>query len=260
MALSLAEQRERALSPPTREQERAAAAERQIEADQARREQERLTKRREIREQIKQRDKLQGDLALLADQLRELDRRADEAAARHTEATTPIQEKLATATGKERDKLVAALTEANVTLERELDIIRRVREPLQKQHRVTRTAMAECKTEAFLVGGDVARPSLLAELFACQQRIKAAEARVETARGYLASYEPELEMARTVPVRPSIEGWGQPNAKPVIDLDRVHNLAERVRRWTCELTHASAELHAAQGASREIERDMIDES
>ncbi len=260
MALSLAEQRERALSPPTREQERAAAAERQIEADQARREQERLTKRREIREQIKQRDKLQGDLALLADQLRELDRRADEAAARHTETTDPIQAKLADASGAQRDKLLMALTEANVQLERELDIIRRVREPLQKQHRITRTNLAQCKTEAFLTGGDVARPSLLAELFACQHRIKAAEARVETARGYLASYEPELEMARTVPMPQHIEGWIREGKTPALDYDRIHALTERVRRWTCELTHASAELHAAQGASREIERDMIDES
>lgn len=259
MALSLAEQRERALSPPTREQERAAAAERQIEADQARREQERLTKRREIRDQIKQRDKLQGDLALLADQLRELDRRADEAAARHTETTEPIQAKLADASGAQRDKLLMALTEANVQLERELDVLKRVRVRVQKRWTDVRSQVAELPTSQRLAGADLASQSNLAERFAADRRIRAAEQRVGQAREHLAALEPLLEAAKTTPVTPSMFGHEVVDGRRQIDLETVHVFSQRAARWRCEAVHAEAELHEAQQTLAELTRDAITE-
>lgn len=235
------------------------AAERLIADDQSRREKERQERRKAIKADIARRAELAKELELIALQLKSLDSKADDAAARHAADTGPIQAKLSDATGAARDRLVAALTEANVRLETELDVIGRVRQPLQREHRIKRTQLAECKTSSFLAGGAVASPSLLADLHAAKCRIAAAAARIETARGHLDALHPPLAALRSTPVRPSIEGWGAPGRAPVIDLDTVHSLTQRVRRWTVELTAASQEHAAAMEAMREIERDMIAE-
>jgi len=234
-------------------------AERQIAADAARRESERLAKRKEIRAQIKQRAVLMQQVADLESQLRLLDQRADQAAAKHASATSPIQAKLATATGATRAKLLGELTDVNVALERELDAINRTRGPLTKQHRDVRTAAAGLPTEASLSGGDLASPKLLAEKFALEQRLAAAQQRTERARDWASAFERQLALASNTPTRPMMFGWHAVHGKVVLDFDRISLLTFRLAKWRSELTHAAAEQHAAQQALDEITREMIAE-
>jgi chromosome segregation ATPase len=175
---------------PTEHESRIA---RLIADDTARRESERLRKRKELRDRIKEREVLSLQLADTAEQLRLLDQRADQAAADHADRTAPIQQKLQSAAGDKRSKLLAELTEANVSLERELDAIGRTRAPLTKQHRDLRNEVANLPTEGALAHHG--EPSTLAEMFSARIRLRVASSRLEAATDQLSFLERQLDEA-----------------------------------------------------------------
>ena len=221
------------------------SAEAMIAADVARREAERLERRRAIRADISRRAELLRELEAVDGQLRELDRRADSAAADHAAATEPLQRGLQTASGDKRAKLLSQLTDVNLALEDKLHAIGRVRQPLQRRRRDLMNEVALCKTEQFLSGADVASPALSADKFAAEHRLRHAEARVREARDKLAFLEPQLREASTTKVRPSDYGHVAIGKPLAIDLETVSHLSRRVREWTCELLCAEQELHQA---------------
>lgn len=231
----------------------------QLAAYLASRERERQRKRGVIRADIARREGLMAELALLDDQLRQLDARADAAAEQHARTAEPIQVALASASGDKRAKLLGELTDANVQLERELDTLRRVRSPLVKKREATNKELAGCRTEAFLTGADVADPRLLSEAFAANRRLEAAQSRAKRAESMLQDIRPLLRGLKTTKVRPTSHGWQASNQPPNYDYTWLAHLLRRERDWQCELTHASQELHASQEALDEITREMCNE-
>lgn len=230
-----------------------------IRADSHRREKERLQRRSEIRQDITKREKLVRELSLIDDQLRILDAKADEAANRHQADTEPIQEKLQSADGEKKAKLLSQLTECNVRLETDLDVIRRCRDPLLVKHRETRSGVARCRTAMALSGDGVGSPALLAEMFSCKKRLEAASARVAVAQSQAAYSESELEFYRTTKIVPNSFGHSAIDARPTIDFAAVSVLSQRVSRWRTELLHASQELDEVQRAMSEVEQQLRDE-
>jgi hypothetical protein len=255
MVANLGQPRDATVAPETTAQ----AVEKQIAAYLATAEKERRHKRSEIRADVARGVKLATDMALNADQLKALDQRADQAAEKHSEVTGPIQSKLATATGPARDKLLSQLTDANIALETTLDVIKRVREPLEKSHRETRLAFARCRTEQALTGGDVASPTLLCELFALKKRLEAASSRAESAANILADLRQQIALWKTTKVRPSSHGWQAENGRPIFDIGFLGSLVRRERQWSCEYVHAESERHDAMTAIDELTRDLINE-
>ena len=232
------------------------AAARLVAEDQHRRERERLARRAEVRQQIKQRAVLMQQVEDLEAQLRELDKRADQAAEKHQAACEPIQRKLESASGTQRTKLLSELTTINLDLERELEVIDRTRNPLIREHRETRSAAAGLPTEQRLAGGDLASPALLAEKHATECRRRAAEMRVDRAAEMLRRFVPELETMRSARVPESSFGWVKSDSRRALDFEAVHRLQLRADRWQCELTHASQEAHAAQEALADLAAQM----
>lgn len=232
------------------------SADRQIAAYFERLEKERLARRAEIRRQIAERDKLMVRVSDLEAQLRELDKRADQAAEKHAAAAEPIQRKLESASGTQRTKLLSELTTVNLDLERELEGIGRTRNPLIREHRETRSSAAALPTENRLAGADLASPKLLAEKHAGECRLRMAQARVEHARDQLEVLEPRLEMVSCTKLPVSQFGHTAINKPPQIDFEQLAHLRRRVAWCRCELTHAAAEMHAAQQALAEIAAAM----
>jgi len=232
------------------------AAARLVAEDQHRRERERLARRAEVRQQIKQRAVLMQQVEDLAAQLRLLDARADGLAAEHQAACEPLQEALASATGSKRSALLEKLTAANIELEQGLAVVERMRGPLTKQHRETRSSAAALPTENRLAGADLASPKLLAEKFAAECRRQAAQMRVDRAAEMLRRFVPELETMRSARVPESSFGWVKSDSRRALDFEAVHRLQLRADRWQCELTHASQEAHAAQEALADLAAQM----
>lgn len=235
------------------------AAARLVAEDQRRRERERLARRAEVRQQIKQRAVLIQQVEDLESQLRLLDEKADGLAAEHQSKTAPIQESLTSASGSKRSALLEKLTAANIELEQGLAVVERMRGLLTKQHRETRSSAAALPTENRLAGGDLASPALLAEKHAAECRRQAAQMRVDRAAEMLGRFAPELERMRATRVPESSHGWSKVDSRRALDYETIHTLQLRVDRWRCELTHASQELHASQEALAEITREMCNE-
>ncbi len=222
-------------------------------------EQDRLRRRKEVRQEIAQREVVGRKLADIEEQLRMLDARADRAAAEHSEEAAAIQSQLAAAAGAKKSDLLAKLVDLNLKLQQMVDAINHVRNPLLTQHRETRSEYARLPTSQRLSGADLCDPQLAAELHAAKQRIAAAESRVKEAAGQLAYAEEVLELARTTGRTKQVFGWYAEDSKPVIDLEAVRSLTDRVRRWKFEATAAAEELHAAQAAAQEVHQAMIAE-
>jgi hypothetical protein len=233
------------------------SAERLIASDAARREAERLDRRKHIRLQIKQREALMQQVEDAESQLRLLDVRADQAAAVHAEKTAPIQQSLAGATGTKRAALLLKLSDANFELEQSLAVVERCREPLLKQHRELRSEAASLPASNALAHHG--SPSTLAEMFAARIRLKHASSRVEAATDQLSFLEPQLDEARRTKYPVSEFGWEKPGRGPQVNFELIASLGRRVREWKCEVTHASAEQFSAMTAIDELTRDMIAE-
>lgn len=241
---------------PARTNEAPRPADQQIADDQHRREKERIAARRAIRQQIAERDKLMVRVSDLESQLRLLDQRADAAAEKHAAAAEPIQAALAGAVGAKRAALLEKLTTINLDLERELDVINRARNPMLKQHRETRSAAAGLPTDQRLAGGDVASPALLAEKFALEQRLAAAQQRTERARDWVATFDSQLSLASSRKTKPTAFGWTAEHGKVGLDFDRISLLTFRLAKWRAELTDASSEQFAAQQALADLAVQM----
>lgn len=235
------------------------SADQQITDDQHKREKGRRQRRAAVRQQIKEREKLMQQVADLEAQLKLLDAKADSLAADHEAKTKPIQEALAGATGTKRAALLERLTAANIELEQALDVVNRCRGPLTRQHRETRSEAAKLPTANRLAGEDLAASELRAELFAAQSRLEVAEQRVARATEWVGTYREQLQLASSVPTRPVQYGWTEERGKISLDFERIALLSHRLRKWQCELTHASQEADAAQRAIAEIAAAMIAE-
>lgn len=231
-------------------------AERQIAADAARRESERLAKRKEIRAQIKQRAVLMQQLADLEAELRLCDLKADALAAIHQERTGPIQAGLSTASGTKRAGLLQKLSEANYELEQGLLVVERMRGPLRKQHQNVGLEYAKLPTEQRLCSDDLASPALRAEKFATQQRLAAAEQRVARARDWVAAFDSQLQLASSRPSKPTAFGWTAEHSPARLDFDRIDLLSFRLRKWKAELTAAAQEVDAAQRTLADLAAQM----
>jgi hypothetical protein len=241
---------------PTENESRIA---RLIAADSAKRERERLAKRKELRQQVAQREVLALQMADVSEQLKLLDAKADALAADHGSQTQPIQQALASAVGARRTGLLGKLSEANYALEQGLAVVERCRGPLVKQHQRVRSEVAGLPTEGALSGGGLASPSLSCEMFAGEKRRAVAQARVELSREQLAQLEPMLAAAKTALVPRTAHGWTEERGKRGIDFETVSLLGHRIRKWKCELTHASAEQHEAVAEIERLTRDLIAE-
>jgi len=245
--------------PPVKPTERASTAEQLIAADSQRRERERLSKRKEVRQQIKQRAVLMQQVEDLESQLRLLDEKADAAAGEHQAACEPLQEALASATGSKRAKLLAELADANLHLQGRLDVVNRCRGPLLKQHRDVRSAAAGLPTEQRLAGADLASPLLRVEQFVAEQRLAAAEGRIERAREWVGTYDSQLQMASSTPTRPVAYGWIEERGKISLDFERIALLSFRLSKWWAELTDAESERHECMSELQRINKEAIAE-
>jgi len=235
------------------------AAARLIADDQARREKERLQRRADVRTQIKQRGVLEQRMADLAQQLQLLDVKADGLAAAHQERTGPIQEALSSASGSKRAGLLQKLSEANYELEQGLLVVERMRGPLRKQHTTTRNEYASLPTEARLAGADLASPLLRVEQFVAEQRLAAAEGRIERAREWVGTYDSQLQMASSTPTRPVAYGWIEERGKISLDFERIALLSFRLSKWRAELLDAEHERHECMSELQRINKEAIAE-
>ena len=235
------------------------SADRQIAAYFERREKERLAKRKVIRAGAQERDRLMQTVTDLEAQLRLLDQRADAAAEKHQAACEPIQAALAGATGAKRAALLEKLTTINLDLERELDVVNRVRGPMLKQHRDVRTAAAGLPTEQQLSGGDLAAPELRCELFVTKQRLAASEQRISRARDWVSAFDRQLSLASSTPARPMMFGWHAEHGKVALDFDRINLLEFRLSKWRAELLDAEHERHECLSEMQRISTEMIAE-
>jgi len=230
-----------------------------IEADAQRREKERRQRRAEVRKQIKERAVLIQQLADLEAELRLCDLKADALAAIHQERTGPIQAGLSTASGTKRAGLLQKLSEANYELEQGLLVVERMRGPLRKQHTTTRNEYASLPTEARLAGADLASPLLRVEQFVAEQRLAAAEGRIERAREWVGTYDSQLQMASSTPTRPVAYGWIEERGKISLDFERIALLSFRLSKWRAELLDAEHERHECMSELQRINKEAIAE-
>jgi chromosome segregation ATPase len=239
---------------PTENESRIA---RLISDDSAKREAERLRKRKELRHLIKEREALVLQLEDTAEQLRLLDQLADQAASDHAEKTAPLQEALAAATGAKRSALLEKLTTANLELEQAIAVVNRCRGPLTRQHRDLRNEIANLPTEGALAG--LGSPATLAEMFSARIRLKHATSRLEAAQDQLGFLEPQWDEARRTKYPVSEFGWEKPGRGPQVNYELAASLDRRVREWKCELVHALQEQHAATAEIDSLTADLIAE-
>jgi chromosome segregation ATPase len=239
---------------PTENESRIA---RLISDDSAKREAERLRKRKELRDRIREREALVLQMADLTEQLKLLDAKADALAADHASQTQPIQEALAAATGPKRSALLGKLTTANIELEQAIAVVNRCRVPLTRQHRDLRNEIAGLPVEGALAG--LGSPATLAEMFSARIRFQHATSRLEAAQDQLSFLEQQLDEARRTKYPVSEFGWEKPGKAPQVNFELIASLDRRVREWKCELVHALQEQHAATAEIDSLTADLIAE-
>lgn len=232
----------------------------QIAAYMARRERERLAKRAEVREQIKQRAVLLQKMADLDSQIKQLDARADGLAAEHQTLVRPIQQKLESAVGEQRTKWLEKLTAANLELETALAVVDRCRGPLKQEHwQIRNVELGPLPTEQRLAGEDLANPSLLVEKFVIERRLASAQARCEAAADWVNRLEELVQQARTTQVVVDETGWAKVGGKRSLDFAGIHQLSHRLNRWKAESLDAEAEAAACLKEQAELLARMVAE-
>lgn len=236
----------------------------------------RLANRREIRAELARRRLLEHQVDVLDRRIADLHQQADSAADKHAANCRPIQDRLTaleteikTALAnrleipagleEERAELLDKLHLENETLSDAAERTKRLAGPLEKERREVRSEVAQLAALESQLTGKYGNPRLLCEKFSNGKRMAVAQARVEAAQRGLRDAEVSLEVAGSTKTARNASGWAVATAPLRIDQDVVRHHTRRRDEWSCELRHAQAELVAANVASEEIRRQLLDE-
>jgi hypothetical protein len=153
----------------------------------------RLAARDAAKAEIRQRQSILAEAAILQSRADDLDREADAAADRHSEATQPLQSKLRQLPLEDeakRRELMLAVEDENEKLSDTVERIRRLKGPLTKRIRELQNEAAEFATAEIKLSRDLADPELWNQRFAAgeiskvvQGLIRACDAHIREAEG-----------------------------------------------------------------------------
>lgn len=235
----------------------------------------RLAARADVRRQLAERRLAEHQVDVLARRIAELNGQADAAADSHAEACRPLQDRLSAVETEikdamtqrlpipksleaERAELLEAIHRENETLSNAAERVKRLTAPLEREHRETRSKVAQLAALESKLTGVYGNPALLAEKFSNGKRTAAAQQRAETAAAFLRQAESGLELAKVEgPQR--MNGWvkvGSPNG---VDRETLRHWERKVREWRCELDNATRELQAAQAEANDIREQLLSE-
>ncbi len=217
----------------------------------------RLAQRRALRKEIGKLQMAMDHAAVLAEQIRGLDQREESAKAKHEAECLPLQEELRTIEEKmvdgfadkaasspalesKRRELLDAIAKGNEALEREIQLVKTLREPIARE--VSRLHVESAAVQVLkgkLTCAPLANPQLLDESKIAGSACHWAELRLADARAKFAGAE---SLVRAEP-----------------DDDNRAIYEERARVWRLELSAAEAAFSAAQRVQDDLQKQMFDE-
>lgn len=213
--------------------------------------------RREVRKKLAELDAIRGRAKVFTDQIKDLDRQADEAADDHQRTCRPLQEQLSSIEDdiaaalcdrlpvspdleRARLEIIGQIEQANQTLEETVARIKKARGRIGKQKKeALKGSEPREPLERKLALSPLANPKLLTDEWLSQQDEQWYQSRLKFARRKLS------------------------DATSLRDSTRFHNEKSvyqvRIDRWQAEIQHVQQLLAAAMSKTKEIYEELINE-
>jgi hypothetical protein len=230
----------------------------------------RLAKRREVRRELADLERIKRRADEAARRLASLDAEADAAADRHRQVTAPIQEELARIEAQivdaitdrkpvpssledRRAELLSQIEAANVALSDEIERVKRLRQPVEREYESLRMELAlGAAVENKLGSEHLANPALHAELAVCMSTMQWAINRHEAAEQRLNIAEQQLQKVDD-------EGGWKAVTFDGVAISQSDKLRRKVRECRLEFMTAAEAVDRARRECAELRERIVAE-